>query len=89
MGSGEALRVAKVYRELMKAVKKHVGKEQHKTHFTDFIKSEFRKNGHDSLIHHKTKLANDYTYLLNSVHHHQVHTFYILFSQVYVKRVSG
>ncbi|KAK1411165.1 hypothetical protein QVD17_37710 [Tagetes erecta] len=71
MGSGEAL---KVYRELMKTVKKHVGKEEHKTHFRDFIKSEFRKNGDGldtSLIHQKIKLASDYTYLLNSVHHHQ------------------
>ncbi|XP_071736351.1 uncharacterized protein [Rutidosis leptorrhynchoides] len=74
MGSGEALKAAKVYRELMKAVKKHIGKEEHKTHFVDFIKSEFRKNGDQietSSIQHKIKLAREYTYMLNSVHHHQ------------------
>ncbi|CAH1436358.1 unnamed protein product [Lactuca virosa] len=74
MGSGEALKVAKVYRELMKAVKKHIGKEEHKTHFRDFIKSEFKKNGdglETSFIQQKIKLAHDYTFLINSVHHHQ------------------
>ena len=80
MGSGEALKAAKVYRELMKAVKKHVGKEEHKTHFTDFIKSEFRKAGdglETSFVQQKINLARDYTYLLNSVHHHQVRVFHI------------
>ncbi|KAI3746890.1 hypothetical protein L6452_09332 [Arctium lappa] len=58
----------------MKAVKKHVGKEEHKAHFRDFIKSELRKYGdglETSFIQEKIKLAQDYTYLLNSVHHHQ------------------
>ncbi|KAK9075801.1 hypothetical protein SSX86_004130 [Deinandra increscens subsp. villosa] len=75
MGSGEALKAARVYRELMKTVKKHIGKEEHKTHFRDFIKSEFRKDGgglEPSFIQQKMKLASDYTYLLNSVHHHQI-----------------
>ncbi|KAD7478045.1 hypothetical protein E3N88_01181 [Mikania micrantha] len=74
MGSGEALKAAKVYRELMKTAKKHIAKEEHKAHFRDFIKSEFRKNGdglEPSFIQQKIKLARDYTYLLNSVHHHQ------------------
>nr|GEX52868.1 hypothetical protein [Tanacetum cinerariifolium] len=74
MRSGEALKAAKVYRELMKAAKKHIGKEEHKTHFTDFIKSEFRKTGDGLemvLVQHKMNVARDYTYLLNSVHHHQ------------------
>ncbi|KAK9062544.1 hypothetical protein SSX86_019731 [Deinandra increscens subsp. villosa] len=74
MGSGEALKAARVYRELMKTVKKNIGKEEHKTHFRDFIKSEFRKDGgglEPSFIQQKMKLASDYTYLLNSVHHHQ------------------
>ncbi|KAI3798155.1 hypothetical protein L1987_33424 [Smallanthus sonchifolius] len=74
MGSGEVLKAAKVYRELMKTVKKHIGKEEHKTHFRDFVKSEFRKNGdglEPSVIQQKIKLASDYTYLLSSVHNHQ------------------
>ncbi|KAI3518529.1 hypothetical protein L1887_07334 [Cichorium endivia] len=74
MGTGEALKAAKVYRELMKAVKKHIGKEEQKTHFRDYIKSEFRKNGdglETSFIQQKIRLARDYTYLINSVHHHQ------------------
>ncbi|KAL4565055.1 hypothetical protein LXL04_029137 [Taraxacum kok-saghyz] len=75
MGSGEALKAAMVYRELMKAVKKHIGKEEHKNHFRDYIKSEFRKNGDQGLdisfIQQKIKLARDYTFLINNVHHHQ------------------
>ncbi|KAI3794944.1 hypothetical protein L1987_37585 [Smallanthus sonchifolius] len=74
MGAGEALKAAKVYRELMKTVKKQIGKEEHKIHFGDFIKSEFRKNGDGlgpSVIQQKAKLASDYAYLLNSVHNHQ------------------
>ncbi|CAH9137633.1 unnamed protein product [Cuscuta epithymum] len=69
-----------VYRNLVKAVKKHIGKEEHKAHFTDFIKEEFRKsinteaaaakkrisNNHQE---DRLKLAKDYTFLLNSVHH--------------------
>ncbi|XP_073027621.1 uncharacterized protein [Primulina eburnea] len=60
----------KVYRHLLKAVRKYVGKEEHKAHFTDFIKQEFRKNikFKDS---RKLKLASDYTFYLNSVHHHK------------------
>lgn len=74
--SAEALQSAtKVYRHLLKAVKKHVGKEDHKSHFVDFISQEFRKSPQQSdlsAIRQKIKLANDYTYLMNSVHHHQV-----------------
>ncbi|KAH0906245.1 hypothetical protein HID58_038072, partial [Brassica napus] len=32
--------VARVYRDILKAVVKHVGKEDHKSHFTDFVKRE-------------------------------------------------
>ncbi|XP_076936642.1 uncharacterized protein LOC143603851 [Bidens hawaiensis] len=74
MGSAEAFKAAKVYRQLMKTVKKHIGNKEHKTHFTDYIKSEFRNNGAElepSIIQQKIKLANDYNYLLSSVHHHQ------------------
>ncbi|KZV33127.1 hypothetical protein F511_03393 [Dorcoceras hygrometricum] len=61
---------ANVYRQLLKAVRKHVGNEEHKAHFTDFIKQEFRKNSNfeDS---RNLKLASDYTFYLNSVHHHK------------------
>ncbi|KAL3537559.1 hypothetical protein ACH5RR_000925 [Cinchona calisaya] len=74
MGSSEGIQAAaKVYRSLLKAVRKHVGKEAHKAHFTDFIKQEFRNSssGDLSFIHQKIKLAHDYTFLLNSVHHHK------------------
>ncbi|WOG96184.1 hypothetical protein DCAR_0415515 [Daucus carota subsp. sativus] len=74
MASSEALQVAKLYRHLLKSVKKHIGTEEHKVHFTDFIKQEFQKSCQQidpSLIQHKVKLARDYTILLNSVHHHK------------------
>lgn len=61
--------VARVYRDLLKAVVKHVGKEDHKSHFTDFVKHEFRNNS-NSLD--KINLARNYTYLLNSIHSHKV-----------------
>ncbi|KAI8006750.1 hypothetical protein LOK49_LG07G01168 [Camellia lanceoleosa] len=75
MGSSvEAIQAAKVYRHLLKAVKKHVGKEEQKSHFIEFISQEFRTS-HEQLdlssIHQKIKLARDYTFLLNSVHHHK------------------
>lgn len=74
MGS-EALQATKVYRQLLKAVKNHIGKEDHKRHFRDHITQEFQKNrGLPDLssIQQKLKVAHDYTYLLNSVHHHKV-----------------
>ncbi|GMP68810.1 hypothetical protein CsSME_00028291 [Camellia sinensis var. sinensis] len=82
MGSSvEAIQAAKVYRQLLKAVKKHVDKEEKKSHFIEFISQEFRTS-HEQLdlssIHQKIKLARDYTFLLNSVHHHKVTpTFYL------------
>ncbi|CAH8359893.1 unnamed protein product [Eruca vesicaria subsp. sativa] len=60
--------VARVYRDILKAVVKHVGKEDHKSHFIDFVKHEFRKNT-NSL--EKTNLARNYAYLLNSIHSHK------------------
>lgn len=60
-----------VYRDLLKAVRKHVGKQEHNSHFTDFIKQEFRNNI-NSENPQKLKLAHDYTVYLNSVHHHKV-----------------
>ncbi|CAL5343383.1 unnamed protein product [Camellia sinensis] len=75
MGSSvETIQAAKVYRQLLKAVKKHVDKEEKKSHFIEFISQEFRTS-HEQLdlssIHQKIKLARDYTFLLNSVHHHK------------------
>ncbi|KAK9733964.1 hypothetical protein RND81_04G104200 [Saponaria officinalis] len=73
MGS-EALHAAKVYRHLLKSVKKHVGQEGYKRHFTDFITEEFKKNrqlSDPSSVQNKLKLARDYTFMLNSVHHHK------------------
>lgn len=75
MGSFKGLRM--VYRNLLKAVEKHIGKEEHKVHFTDFIREEFKKNRNleypkdSSFIQQRIKLAENYTYLLNSVHHHK------------------
>ncbi|KAJ0267274.1 hypothetical protein HA466_0011260 [Hirschfeldia incana] len=60
--------VARAYRDILKAVVKHVGKEDHKSHFIDFVKHEFRKNS-NSLD--KINLARNYTYLLNSIHSHK------------------
>ncbi|CAN4121222.1 unnamed protein product [Withania somnifera] len=66
-----------VYRNLLKAVEKHIGKEEPKVHFTDFIRQEFRKMRNleypkdSSFIQQRIKLAQNYTYLLNSVHHHK------------------
>ncbi|KAK4578913.1 hypothetical protein RGQ29_028828 [Quercus rubra] len=74
MRSSEALQAAKVYRELLKAVKKHIPKEDAKKRFKEYVTNEFRNNStlSDPLsVHHKIKLARDYTLLLNSVHHHK------------------
>ncbi|CAA0829568.1 Unknown protein [Striga hermonthica] len=59
-----------IYRNLVKAVRTHVGKEEHKTHFTDFIIQEFRR-GVNSENPQILKLAHDYTFYLNSVHYHK------------------
>ncbi|URE19033.1 hypothetical protein MUK42_12273 [Musa troglodytarum] len=73
MGS-EAMQAAKVYRSLLKAVKKHIGNDGSKRHFRDYITEEFRKNASVSdqaTVENKIKLAHEYTFLLNSVHHHK------------------
>ncbi|MED6159292.1 hypothetical protein PIB30_040976 [Stylosanthes scabra] len=71
---------AKVYRDLLKAVKKHIvngnsnGKEHTKPNFLDFVSSEFHKNPNladTAALQRKLKLARDYTLMLNSVHHHK------------------
>ncbi|XP_077221042.1 uncharacterized protein LOC143854823 [Tasmannia lanceolata] len=72
--SSGIMQAAKFYRNLLKAVGKHIGKEDNKRHFGDFIAQEFRKNlnlSNTAAIQHKIKLARDYTLLLTSVHHHQ------------------
>ncbi|KAL8513314.1 hypothetical protein ACS0TY_019497 [Phlomoides rotata] len=58
-----------IYRNLLKAVNKNIGKEEHKSHFVDYIKEEFKRN-----INSRTenlKLAHNYIFYLNSVHHHK------------------
>lgn len=65
------------YRNLLRAVRNHVGKEDHKSHFTDFIKHEFRINV-SSQNPPNLKLAQDYTFYLNSVHHQKVLYFQFL-----------
>ncbi|XP_010485065.1 PREDICTED: uncharacterized protein LOC104763386 [Camelina sativa] len=64
----EVVKAAKVYRDLLKAVVKHIGKEDHKSHFIDFVKQEFRNNAANS---EKMNLARNYAYLLNSIHSHK------------------
>lgn len=83
MGSSNGMKAAaRVYRDLLKAVRKHVGKEEHNAHFSDFIKQEFRisssqhRSKDPSFIQQKLKLARDYTFYLNSVHHHKVKKIY-------------
>ncbi|XP_054808001.1 uncharacterized protein LOC129310159 [Prosopis cineraria] len=74
MGSQASLQTAKIYRHLLKAVKRHIGKEDSKRHLLEFITLEFRKNSNLSdcvAVQKKLKLARDYTFLLNSVHHHK------------------
>ncbi|CAN1257941.1 hypothetical protein LINPERPRIM_LOCUS9741 [Linum perenne] len=69
------LQTAKVYRGLLKSVGKHIGNKGYKSHFGEFVTQEFRKSSSNlstdqsSVIQQKIKLARDYTYLLNSVHH--------------------
>lgn len=73
--SSEALQVARVYRELLKAVKNHIGKEESKKHFVDYVAQKFRERSGLSEPHslqQKIKLARDYALLLNSVHHQKV-----------------
>ncbi|RDX63808.1 hypothetical protein CR513_57716 [Mucuna pruriens] len=70
----DAFQTAQIYRLLLKAVKKHIGKEENKRHFIEFVTSEFRNNQNLSdgvAVQQKIKLARDYTFLLNSVHHHK------------------
>ncbi|KAM7252991.1 hypothetical protein ACFE04_025609 [Oxalis oulophora] len=62
----------KAYRNLLKAIHKHIGKEDHKQHFREYVTQEFRNNNKltdPSVVQQKIKLARDYTFLLNSVHH--------------------
>ncbi|XXG50713.1 hypothetical protein AAC387_Pa02g4661 [Persea americana] len=71
--SSEAMQAVKAYRHLLKAINKHIGKDGSKRHFRDFVMEEFRKNtklSDPEAAHQKIKLAQDYTFLLNSVHHH-------------------
>ncbi|GMI84855.1 hypothetical protein like AT5G51960 [Hibiscus trionum] len=74
MGSQQALKAFKAYRDLLKAVKRHIGKEEYKKHFSEYITEQFRKNSQlsdPSLVAQRIQLANNYTYLLSSVHHHK------------------
>ncbi|KAM3223003.1 hypothetical protein P3L10_022273 [Capsicum annuum] len=79
MGSSEGVRgTLIVYRNLLNAVKKHIGnKEDHKIYFTDFIREEFKKNinleysKNSSFIQQRINLAQNYTHLLNNIHHHK------------------
>ncbi|KAI4384432.1 hypothetical protein MLD38_002591 [Melastoma candidum] len=66
--------VAKAYRGLLRAVNKHLGEEDAKRRFREYANQEFRSNSaltDPSAVRRKVMLANDYTFLLNSVHHHK------------------
>ncbi|KAJ7970390.1 Complex 1 LYR protein [Quillaja saponaria] len=70
----KGLQTANVYRNLLKAVNKHIGKEESNRHFREYVTEEFRKNINLSdvnSVQQKVKLAQDYAILLNSVHHHK------------------
>lgn len=70
--SSKAMQASNIYRKLLKAVDKHIGKSGSKVHFRDFIIKEFRKNAmltNPSEVRVNLNLAHDYTFLLNSVHH--------------------
>ncbi|KAL0551822.1 hypothetical protein IC582_010911 [Cucumis melo] len=70
--NSEALQVAKAYRQLLKAVKKHIGKEESKKHFVDYVAQKLRDKSILSKPHfvqQEIKLARHYTFLLNSMHH--------------------
>ncbi|KAH0459613.1 hypothetical protein IEQ34_012427 [Dendrobium chrysotoxum] len=72
--SFKAMQASIVYRKLLKAVETHIGKNGSKGQFRDFIAQEFRecaKLSNPCEIQGKMKLAHDYTFLLNSVHHHK------------------
>ncbi|GMN51167.1 hypothetical protein TIFTF001_020314 [Ficus carica] len=72
--SSEALHVAKVFRNLLRAVKQHIGYGENKRHFSEFVTEEFRKKSVSTDLlsdQQRIKLARDYTFLLNSVHHHK------------------
>ncbi|CAA6661944.1 unnamed protein product [Spirodela intermedia] len=68
------MRVGRVYRELVKSLEKHVGTSGKNKHFRDFVAGEFRRNSRlsdEAAAQRELKLARDYTFLLNSVHHHK------------------
>uniref|UniRef100_A0A0D6R9B3 Complex 1 LYR protein n=1 Tax=Araucaria cunninghamii TaxID=56994 RepID=A0A0D6R9B3_ARACU len=67
----EAIRI---YRDLLRAVRRHIGSDSSKSHFRDYVAAEFRKNmclQDPPLVQQKMKLAQNYMLLLNSVHHHK------------------
>ncbi|XP_078445301.1 complex 1 protein, LYR family protein [Wolffia australiana] len=68
------MRVGRVYRELLKSLEKNLGTKDKNKHFRDFVAGEFRKNvslSDEAVARRELKLAQDYTLLLNSVHHHK------------------
>ncbi|WOK94622.1 hypothetical protein Cni_G03327 [Canna indica] len=73
MGS-ETMQATKVYRDLLKAIKKHIGDDGSKRHFRDYVTGEFRKNisvSDRAAAESNIKLTREYTFLLNNVHHHK------------------
>uniref|UniRef100_A0A7N0V722 Complex 1 LYR protein n=1 Tax=Kalanchoe fedtschenkoi TaxID=63787 RepID=A0A7N0V722_KALFE len=63
----------RAYRAVLKAVKKHVGAEDHhKKHFNDFVTQQFRRAASDDdAVQGRLRLARDYAFMLNSVHQHK------------------
>jgi hypothetical protein len=70
---GSMAAAAEVYRRVLKAVQKHVGRGATKQRFLDFGAAEFRAPvGTEADARARLRLAGDYAYLLTSVHHHKV-----------------
>ncbi|EPS63363.1 hypothetical protein M569_11423, partial [Genlisea aurea] len=62
----------RAYRDLLKAVDKHIGRDERNAHLREFVREEFRKEGAASgEISNKLKVAGDYVFYLTSVHRHK------------------
>jgi hypothetical protein len=64
-----------VYRQLLKSVDRHVTGVANNKQWREFIAAKFRQ-GHDvsdpKIAADRTQLAQDYTFLINNIAHHQV-----------------
>ncbi|KAL9679151.1 hypothetical protein QQ045_017007 [Rhodiola kirilowii] len=61
--AAESTKIQKLYRLLLKAMKKHYGVEDYNKHFKPFVTMEFRKDA--SHLDRRIQLAKDYIVQLN------------------------